>query len=91
MWAWSGSRDLSVKFGTSTITFERNYALKIWYTNSLCQALCPRMKNLSQRGHGLGHVNGNPFRNFGALCIFGTVKGRKFEFRKYIGIEHNKC
>jgi len=49
------------------------------------------MKNLSQRGHGLGHVNGNPFRNFGALCIFGTVKGRKFEFRKYIGIEHNKC
>jgi len=41
-WAWPGSRDLILKYGTWNITS----ALQIWHTNRLCWALSLQMKSL---------------------------------------------
>ena len=44
-----------------------NYTLQILYTNRLCNAVCPQMKNLALEGRGLGHVT--YFKFLVILCI----------------------
>ena len=93
-WAWSGSRDRNLKFGTPSITFER----KKLRTQNLVDTytawrLLSKYKNLTPKG--AWRWSRDHFRNFGTpfiwdpLYIFGMTTDRNFIFGAHI--DYHTC
>jgi len=70
-------RDLNLKFGIPSITFEE---IKQHVSKFVCEfILCLHMKNLLQNGRSFGHVT--PLKNLEPVYVFRMVKYRNFVFR----------